>query len=308
MQISKRHILLVFSILFVGLLSYAQQNDQLSQYPFNPLAINPAYAGSRGGFSGVASARNQWAGFDGAPKTAAVCLHVAMKGDKMGLGLRLRDEKNVFDQKLEASVCYAYRLKLGNGKLGFGIAAGITNINYNWFNIEFKDQADKYASFQKTRKLLPKLDAGLLYNNAKSYVSISATNLYNGLSSSQDLPGYNSNLSPHLYFIYSRAFKVGDNFTLNPALNIKWAKANNPSIDLNMYANIKELVWLGVGYRTNNTMIFLAQVILNKKYKIGYSYDYYMNKKTLGKYPTHEIILSCDLNVFNSNSVSFRYF
>lgn len=298
----------MFSIILIGLSSYAQQNDQLSQYPFNPLAINPAYAGSRGGFSGVASARNQWTGFDGAPKTGAVCLHVAMKNNKMGLGLRLRDEKNVFDQKVEASLCYAYRLKLFNGKLGFGLAGGIVNVNYNWFNIEFKDQLDKYASTQKTQKLLPKLDAGLLFNNANSYVSLSATNLYNSTNSSQDITSYNSNLSPHLYFIYSRAFKVGDNFTLNPALNIKWAKADKPSIDLNMYANIKELVWLGVGYRTNNTMIFLAQVILNKKYKIGYSYDYFMNQKTLGKYPTHEIILSCDLNIFSSNSVSFRYF
>jgi len=305
MQVNCKYILF---LVFINLSSYAQQDDQLSQYPFNPLAINPAYTGSRGGFSAVASARSQWTGFDGAPKTAALCIHSSMKGNKMGLGLRLRNEKNVFDQKQEASVCYAYRVKLGNGKLGFGLAAGITNINYNWFNVEFKDQADKYASLQKTNRLLPRVDAGLLFNNQKSYISLSATHLYNGSNSSGNAGDYNSNLSQHVYFIYSRAFRVNENFTLNPAVNIKWVKADKPSVDLNMYANIKELIWLGVGYRTNNTMIFLAQIIINKKYKIGYSYDYFMNSKTVGKYPTHEIILSCDLNIFKSNSLSFRYF
>ena len=81
----------------------AQQDDQLSQFPFNPLAVNPAYAGCKGGFSGVVSARNQWTGFNGAPKTMALCLHTSLKDNKMGLGLRLRDEKNVFDQKIEAN-------------------------------------------------------------------------------------------------------------------------------------------------------------------------------------------------------------
>jgi type IX secretion system PorP/SprF family membrane protein len=278
----KAHIYL-FILFLISLSIHAQQDDQLSQTPFNPLAVNPAFAGSKGGFSGVVSARNQWTGFDGAPKTVALSLHTALKNKKMGLGLRLRDEKNVFDQKLEASICYAYRLKLFNGNLGFGISAGITNINYNWFNVEFKDKDDKYAGLQKTHVLLPRVDAGLLYNNKKTYISLSGAHLFGFGSKTTDPAYYNSNLSPHLYFIYSRAFKVNDNFTLNPAVNIKWVKANNPSIDLNMYANIKETLWLGVGYRTNNTLIFLAQIIIDKKYKLGYSYDYFMNQKTLGQ-------------------------
>ena len=297
------------SIMFlVSLTLKAQQDDQLSQYPFNPLAVNPAYAGCKGGFSGVVSARNQWSGFDGAPKTVALCLHASLKDNKMGIGLRLRDEKNVFDQKIEASLCYAYRLKVSNGKLAFGISAGISNINYNWFNIELKDKADKYANLQKTNVLLPRVDAGILFNNQKSYLSISGTHLFDFSSKNIDPSYYNSNLSTHLYFIYSRAIKLNDNFTLNPALNMKWAKADNLALDLNMYAKIKELFWVGVGYRTNNTLIFLAQIMINKKYKIGYSYDYFMNTKTLGQYPTHEIILGFDLNMFKSNSMSFRYF
>ena len=286
----------------------AQQDDQLSQFPFNPLAVNPAYAGCKGGFSGVVSARNQWTGFNGAPKTMALCLHTSLKDNKMGLGLRLRDEKNVFDQKIEASLCYAYRFKVANGKLGFGISAGISNINYNWFNVEFKDKTDKFASLGKTNIMLPRVDAGILFNNQKSYISLSGTHLFDFSSKNVDPSFYNSNLSPHLYFIYSRAIKLNDNLTLNPALNAKWAKADNLSIDINLYAKLKEVLWLGVGYRTNNTLIFLAQVMINKKYKIGYSYDYFMNQNTLGRYATHEIILGFDLNIFKSNSMSFRYF
>lgn len=307
MMAIKRNIFTLLGLV-VSLLNYAQQDDQLSQYPFNPLAINPAYAGSKGGFGAVISARQQWMGLSGTPQTAALCVHTALKANKMGVGFRLRDEKNLFDKKIEASACYAYRVNLLGGKLGFGISAGITQVNYNWFNVEFKDQADKYAGLQKTNKLLPRFDAGLLYNNKNSYISLSATHLYNSVTDPNDSSSYNSNLSTHVYFIYSRALKINDDLILNPALNIKWIKANKPSIDLNMYANLKEFLWLGVGYRTNGTMIFLAQVVLNKKYKIGYSYDYYTNKKTLGQYTTHEIILSCDLKLSKTNSLSFRYF
>ncbi len=304
----KRTVLYFLVIFLFGFNLQAQQDDQLSQYPFNPLAVNPAYAGCKGGFSGVVSARNQWTGFDGAPKTGAICLHTSLKDNKMGLGFRLRDEKNVFDQKIEASICYAYRFKVANGKLGLGISAGITNIKYNWFNVEFKDKMDKFANLQTTSALMPRVDAGLLFNNQKSYISLSGTHLFDFSSKSTDPTYYNSNLSPHLYFIYSRAIKLNDNLTLNPALNMKWAKADKLSIDINMYAKIKELLWVGVGYRTNNTLILLAQVMINKKYKLGYSYDYFMNLKTLGQYPTHEIILGFDLNIFKSNSMSFRYF
>ena len=304
-KITIRYVSIIFLLSFN---LQAQQDDQLSQFPFNPLAVNPAYAGCKGGFSGVVSARNQWTGFDGAPKTMVMGLHTSLKDNKMGLGLRLRDEKNVFDQKIEASLCYAYRFKVANGKLGLGISAGITNIKYNWFNVEFKDKVDKFANLQTTSALMPRVDAGLLFNNQKSYISLSGTHLFDFSSKSTDPTYYNSNLSPHLYFIYSRAVKLNDNLTLNPALNAKWAKADNLSIDINLYAKLKEVLWLGVGYRTNNTLIFLAQVMINKKYKIGYSYDYFMNQNTLGRYATHEIILGFDLNIFKSNSMSFRYF
>lgn len=306
-MIKYRNIFLLVAIVFSTFLS-AQQDDQLSQYPFNPIAINPAYTGSKGGFSGIVSARQQWLGLSGTPQTAALSIHSAFKNNKMGVGFRLRDEKNLFDQKLEASLCYAYRLKLLNGKLGFGVSAGITNVNYNWFNVEFKDKNDKYSGLQKTQQLLPRLDAGVLYNNAKSYLSLSVTHLYSGVSNSIDSLKYNGNIIPHAYFIYSRAFLVNKNFILNPAVNVKWVQANQPSVDLNMYANIKEALWVGAGYRTNGTLIFLAQVIFNKKYKIGYSYDYFLNQKTLGQYTTHEIILSCDLKLSTTNSLSFRYF
>jgi type IX secretion system PorP/SprF family membrane protein len=298
----------IFLAIFFSTLVRGQQDDQLSEYPFNPIAVNPAYTGSKGGFSGIISARQQWVGLSGSPQTAALSIHSAIKNNKMGVGFRLRDEKNMFDQKTEASACYAYRLKFLSGKLGFGLSAGITSVNYNWFNVEFKDKNDKYNGLQKTQQLLPRIDAGLLFNDAKSYLSLSVTHLYSGGSSKNDATNYNGNIKSHIYFIYSRAFLINNSLALNPAVNIKYVQASQPSVDLNMYANIKESFWLGAGYRTNGTVIFLAQIIFDKKYKIGYSYDYFLNQKTLGQYTTHEIILSCDLKLSATNSLSFRYF
>ena len=300
-------------ILFCGLMAavcsgFAQQDDQLSQYTFNPLAINPAYAGSKNVTNIVLSGREQWVGFAGAPKTAEFAVSSPLKGAKMALGFRLRDEKDIFDQKLEVSVCYAYRLKLGNGHLSFGVSAGITNTTFNWYDIEFKDSYDIYARSQRSSVLLPRFDAGLFFNNQTSFLGLSATHLYDQVVLAHSGSDYSGNLLPHLYVVSSKAFALSEQFALNPTLNCKWVRGTTPLLDANLYVCFKNTFWLGAGYRTSNSVILLAQMQVSKQFRIGYSYDAFMQKVLVNPYPTHEIVLGFDLNLIRSNALSFRYF
>jgi type IX secretion system PorP/SprF family membrane protein len=302
-----RKLLFFVCCWIIPLVALSQQDDQLSQYAFNPLAVNPAYAGSRGTINATLSARSQWMGFQGSPQTGALAISAPFRDNKMAIGFRLRDEQTLFDQKLEASVCYAYRLKLFNGKLAFGISAGITNVTYNWFNVDFRDNADVFAQSQRSTVLLPRFDAGLFFNNEKSFFSLSATHLYDQVILSHSGTPYSGNLQPHAYMAYSRALQINDLNTLNPAFLCKWTKGTNPLADLNLYLGFKNILWIGAGYRSNNSFLLLAQLIINKQFRIGYSYDA-TNSGPLYPYSTHEILLSLDLKVFKSNALSFRYF
>ena len=88
----KKLILSILSFLFCATL-FAQHNVLFSQYMFNGLLLNPAYAGSNEVLSATAVDRIQWAGFDGAPKTLSVSLHSPLKNKKVNVGLSIVNDQ-----------------------------------------------------------------------------------------------------------------------------------------------------------------------------------------------------------------------
>jgi type IX secretion system PorP/SprF family membrane protein len=84
---------LLFALLFTGMVSYAQQDAQFTQYMYNTININPAYAGSRGALSIFALHRTQWVGLDGAPVTNAVSLNTPLNQSRLGLGVSIINDK-----------------------------------------------------------------------------------------------------------------------------------------------------------------------------------------------------------------------
>jgi type IX secretion system PorP/SprF family membrane protein len=79
-------------LLVSGFQANAQFEPQFTQYMFNEMFINPAYAGSRDQISATLSYRNQWVGLQGAPKTQSASVHGPLMNKKMGLGLTMMNE------------------------------------------------------------------------------------------------------------------------------------------------------------------------------------------------------------------------
>lgn len=104
---------------------WAQQNAQFSQYMFNGLYINPAYAGYKEQLYAHSFYRMQWVGFPGAPKTFTIGVDGTANNDKMGLGLILANDKIGSANSTSAMFNYAYKIQTGeDAKLSFGLAAG----------------------------------------------------------------------------------------------------------------------------------------------------------------------------------------
>src|SRR5665647_472340 len=96
-------------------------NPVYSQYLQNGLMINPAYAGSRGALSAFLSYRMQWMGTKGSPVIQSVSLHTPMKNDKVALGIMAQFMQFGFTKSTSIYGNYAYHIRLGKGKLSFGL-------------------------------------------------------------------------------------------------------------------------------------------------------------------------------------------
>lgn len=288
--------------------AYGQQDPQYSQYMFNQLVLNPAYAGSKEALSSSLILRNQWVGLDGAPKTVTFSIHAPLKKKKVGLGMSIIGDQVGPVKSIGLLGSYAYRIPIGNGRLSFGLRAGIYDYSYNWADITYKDQNDIYNTQNTTSKIVPTADAGIYYYTNTLYTGLSFTHLYNGrLTSVSNADGDDAVLSPHMFFTLGKSWSLSDKLTFAPSLVVKAAKGAPVTADLNACFLIKERVWLGASFRTGYGVVALVQFQLTDKLKLGYSYDIGLNK--IGRYGggSHEIMIGYDFNIFRSKMLSPRY-
>lgn len=299
-------------MLALPLFSMAQQDPNFNQYFFNPLTVNPAYAGTRGTLSAVALHRSQWVGFEGAPTTQAFSIHSPTKNKKMGLGLQLMNDNIGPKNTLSISGVYAYKISLFKGQLGFGLRASIYNYAFNWDEIEYKDESAFSANEQgRESYMLPSFDFGIYYHDNRNYVGLELTHLNQGRIGVQ---GDNVNIestveqSAQAIITAGRAFPLSKAVTLKPSLLVK-AGGNQPAfIDLNASILLQEKLWLGVSYRHNSSIAAILEYNINQELRIGYSYDIATTIIDNQNGGSHEIFIGYDLNVFKARIVSPRYF
>jgi type IX secretion system PorP/SprF family membrane protein len=289
----------------------AQQDPQFSQYMFNPLTLNPAYAGSRGVMNGALVYRNQWVSFPGAPNTQALAINTPLRKGKVGVGMELMRDEIGPKNSIGAYLDYAYRIPLGKGKLAFGLGAGLLNYRFRWSMIDYRDSQDAYAQLADESTTLPDFKFGIYFNNKNFYTGISFTHLnraeYGHFIS--DTLGSSAYLRRHSFITIGRAFGVGNNFTLNPSLVMRSVVSTSlVSVDFNLNMRYKEAIWFGASFRTEGDIIVMAQYNINEKLKIGYSYDATIGRLQGYHGGTHEIMLGFDLNLFQSQVMSPRFF
>lgn len=306
---SKRKTAWVIIIFISAILKVnAQQDPQYSQYMFNQMAINPAYAGSKEAVSSAILLRSQWTGIEGAPKTETFTIHGPLKKKKVGLGFTVIGDQIGPKKSIGALGSYAYRIPIKNGKLSFGLRAGIYNYTYNFADITYKDKADVYNTGESRSVIVPTADAGIYYYTNTMYLGFSATHLYNGrITDVSTQNGDNAKLSPHFFFTFGKAWALSDKLIFSPSFVLKGAKNAPYTGDLNLCFLIKERIWLGVSVRSAYGVVALVQFQLTDKLKMGYSYDLGLNKIGRAGGGSHEIMIGYDFNIFKSKMLSPRY-
>lgn len=289
-------------------MSFSQQDPQYSLYMFNPLGVNPGYAGSRELLSAVLIHRSQWIGLDGAPETQSFAINTPLKNKNMGVGLQIVSDKIGPKTTQLLKGTYAYRLKLGGGKLAFGLSGGVINYNYNWGKIEYKEQDDAIPTTASNSFMIPSFDFGIYYNTHTFYLGLSTEHLneakYNLIS--VDTTNSTAKKYANSKLTVGKAFILNDNVVLKTSLLVRMS-GTSASADLNSGLLFKNKFLFGVSLR-RNALILLSEINLSKKLRMGLAYDLDANDVANSSSGSIEFFLGYDVSLFKSKVVSPRYF
>lgn len=308
-------LLLAFTLL--GTTSKAQQDPKFNQYMFNPMGINPAYAGSREVLSAVSLFRNQWVGFEGAPITQTFAIHGPLIRRKMGLGFQITNDIIGPRNTINAEVDYAYRFPMFRGIMSFGLSGGVYYHTFNWDKIDYKDQGDYVPLYGLRQAWSPDVDFGAYWNNRKMYFGIELAHLTQPKltitdSSAASINGGNPNVYKqfrHISFTAGRAFVLSKSLTLKPSMLYKQAGLYRGTFDVNVSLLINNKLWMGVTAKSDFGAALIFEYIFNRKIRVGYSFDYPLNQLNLQTRGTsHELFLGYDFGMSRTSSVSPRYF
>lgn len=307
-----KNITLIILLVVVGMLDLqAQQDPKFNQYMFNPLGINPAYAGSRDAISVVGLYRNQWVGLEGAPTTQTFAVHGPIKQKKMGLGFQITNESIGPRSNISAQVAYAYRFRFLGGNLGLGLGLGVQYIAFDWNKINYKDQGDAIPTYGVEQVIVPDADFGVFYSTNKFYVGLELAHLTESRINVSDSTVNGANAYRqfrHYSFTIGRAFVLNEHITLRPSILYKQAGLFEGMIDLNFSVLIEERLWLGVIARPQFGGAAIVEYKLSDLIRIGYSFDYPFNDLRLSQGSSHEIFLGLEFGLQKNTPVSPRYF
>jgi type IX secretion system PorP/SprF family membrane protein len=263
-------------------------------YAFNALVINPAFAGCNDALSATISYRNQWVGFEDAPKSYMLSLHTPLHQDRIGLGLLIENNSIGIFKETSFIGNYAYRMELRDGKLALGLGFGVTVYDIAWNELVATDPDDVQLMNNSTSAVLPTFSLGTYYYTKKYFIGISMPMfLSHELDKSTGKYKIGNNFLGCNYF-----FTGGYNFTLSPkikilpSLLIKYHPDNAIQIDYNAQINLKDRIWIGASYRNRNVLVGMLQCQLTYQLRMAYSYDFTMG--SIGKYVngSHEIVLN----------------
>jgi type IX secretion system PorP/SprF family membrane protein len=298
-------IFLSLVITATSLTVMAQQQVMFTQYMFNGLAINPAYAGSHESLSASALLREQWSGLDGAPATQTFSIHSPFYKQKMGLGFLFLHDKIGVTSQTGVYASYAYKIEFLNGsKLSMGLQGGFTNYNAKFSKVSATDQT--FAS--DITEWHPNVGGGLYYSTDRFYAGISVPQLIQ-TDFDRNNNESDSKLVRHYFVSAGYVFDLNESLKLKPNTLIKYVAGAPVEVDLNANLLIQEIVWVGFSWRSFDSIDALLQFQVSKKLQVGYAYDFAtstdIRKVNSG---SHEIMLNYRIPVSRDRIVTPRYF
>lgn len=287
------YIFSTLMLLMAGMnFSFAQQYPVFTQYYFNELVINPAYAGSHIQFSATAMYRNQWVNFPGAPKTVSFSAHTSIIKGKIGVGLLFnRDEIGSYKNN-NIYGYYSYMLRFPNATLSMGLQAGVNILGAN-YNLDLQHIDDaQFTSF--LNELKPNFGVGLYYNRKNFFAGFSVPFILNNKVANIE-EALATITEARYYFIRAGFFAPIDrmeNIKINPSILVRAQEEQPLSFDFNLAFVIKDVLSIGGSYRNVDALMTFIDLKLSDRMHFGYSYDWTQSDINIFSNGTHEFMIN----------------
>ena len=271
----------------------AQQDPQFTQYMFNLLALNPAYAGSEERVSLKALSRHQWVGFEGAPTTQTLTVHSPLGHESLGLGGTIMRDSHGPITQYTFMADFAYRMFMGDAKLAFGLKGGLNLFQGQFAELNPLVAGDQVFQQNVSTKLDPQFGFGMMYYSDRYFLGLSTPKLVRTEFFDTDSLAFVSSPGQraHYFLTGGYVFDLGTYHKFKPTFLVKAVNGAPLSFDLSANFLFFEKFWLGAMYRHTDAVGALAQYHITNDFTVGYSYDYPLS--TLRNYSggSHEIML-----------------
>jgi type IX secretion system PorP/SprF family membrane protein len=288
---------------------FAQQDPMYSQYMFNMLSINPAYAGSREVLSATALGRWQWAGIEGAPQTQTFSLDAPFKNKQFGGGLQLVNDKLGVSRNTGLFGSYAYRLRLSNkALLAMGLQAG-----FYWFRSDLVGVVNNNdgAFSANVSRVLPNVGTGVYYSTDNFYIGLSIPHLFKNKLDDLIRQSAATNRAVqyrHLFLMSGIVLPVSETIKIKPSALLKVVKGAPVQFDINANVWMRDVVGIGASYRSGDAALIMAEFQATKQLRFGYAYDFILTSLRTSNAGTHEIMLRYEFGSKTDKMLSPRYF
>ena len=299
--------ILYFALMLIGLVSYAQQDAQYTQYMYNTINVNPAYAGSRGVLSVFGLHRTQWVGLDGAPTTNAFSLNSPINNSNLGVGLSFVNDKigPTVENTISADLSYTIRTS-ETYKLSFGVkgTANLFNLDVNKLNPQ---NAGDPLLQDLNNDFSPNVGAGAYLHSDKLYLGVSVPNFFETKRyDDNDVAVYKERMN--LYFIGGYVFDLTPSLKFKPAFLTKVVEGAPLQLDVSGNFLINEKFVLGAAWRWDAAVSAMAGFQITDGLFIGYGYDLETTKLANYNSGSHEVFLRFELFKKQEKIVSPRFF
>lgn len=323
-----RKLALTSLLLLVVLAVRGQNEAQFSQYMFNGIYINPAYAGYKEELNMHSFYRSQWSGIKNAPKSMSLAVDAIANNQNVGLALQIASDKFGAQNNLTVYANYAYRLRVGsseNSRLAFGLGMGLMQLGLDGALLNPEEQGDEYIPSDMQSAVIPDARAGVFYSDDRFYAGFSVDNLIARLlDANKDRNVLVPTPKPHFYLTGGTLVPLSQGMQLKPSFLLKDDMGGPTSLDLNTFVMFYERLWLGASYRTaislypkpyldpslskKNSIVGLMELFAGQRLRVGYAFDYSLAKLQTYTGGSHEFSIGFYLNRKSVRMLSPRYF
>ncbi|WP_281225260.1 PorP/SprF family type IX secretion system membrane protein [Flavobacterium aquiphilum] len=294
-------------LMLTVIVGYAQQDAQYTQYMYNTINVNPAYAGSRGALSLFALHRAQWVGLDGAPVTNSFSVNTPFNNSNLGLGVSIVNDEIGPSTSNSLSADISYTIPMSETlKLSFGVKGTANLFNIDVTKLNPGDQTDpQFQNFKN--EFNPNIGAGLYLHSDKGYVGLSVPNFL-------EMNAYNDNEvaiykeKMNFYLIGGYVFDLSPSVRFKPAFMTKAVEGSPLQVDVSANFLLIDKLVLGLAYRWSASVSAMAGFQISDAFYVGYSYDFETTELDKYNSGSHEIFLRYEIFKKNNKMITPRFF